>query len=403
MTFLRQTVSDLGYRAQKSVDGRLRISPQISLGDYKQHNDAAMGEFNTEQIGGGNFIYENSCVGGTELNVTSLNDAVIRQSYQWHNYFAGKPQKIELTASYFQPQTDVVKRMGYFSSTTTTPFDTSLDGMFFESSNGTIYCKVLRNGTEMFSLEQSAWENQSELVSFAPTNFNFYVIEFLYLGGAVVNFWVLTEYGLTKIATYQHVNVDVNTFVKSPNQPIRYEIRSTGGAGEFNHICSDVAVEGFSSVVGIESSHNNGPAYVSLPLAGTRYALIGIRQKADRRNVQLGITNGSFISGSNDDLLVELYYGGTTAGTETWTPSTFSNVETYNAADYVTEADRVHTGGRLIDSLYVVSSGNQTKGVQSSRRIGSYINGQREPAYVCVTPFSASASVSVSMNWNEFI
>lgn len=401
MTFIKESIAVLNYRGQLSPDGRQRISSQILAGDYKQHNDAAEGNFNTETINGGAFVYENSAVGGTELQVTTTNDAVIRQTYQWHNYFAGKPLKAEFTASYFQPQTDVIKRMGYFSSNTTTPFDSNKDGMYFESSGGTVHCKVLRNGTEVFSQAQGSWLNQNELGSYDPADFNFYVIDFLYLGGAVVNFWVLTEFGLTKIASYQHINVDQNTFVKSPNQPIRYEIRSTGGAGVFNHICSDVVVEGFDNNVGLVRSFNNGTTTVDVASTGVRYALLGVRQGANNRNTVLDFIDVDVLSTTPDNLLVELIYGGSTATPAIWNP--LSSVDVFDGNDLAAPADRVHTGGDIIMSAYVVGDGTLSKTVNSVRRIGSLIDGTREEAYVCITSLGANADVVVALNWTEFI
>lgn len=401
MTFIRK--ADFNYRNQLSVDGRTRISPQILIGDYKQHNDIAGGSYNTELIGTGAFVYENSGVGATELQVTTTSDAVVRQSYQWHNYFAGKPTKSELTASYFQPQTDVIKRMGYFSATTTTPFDANKDGMYFESSGGTIFCKVLRNGTEVFSLAQSSWLNQSELSAYDPTDFNFYMIEFLYLGGAIVNFWIETEFGLTKVASYQHINVDQNTFVKSPTQPIRYEIRSTGGAGVFNQICANVVVEGFDATIGIVNSHNNGSDTVSIPVAGTRYAMLGIRQAATSRNIVIDIRSVSILANSSDNLLVELYFGGTTATAPTFNPLAFSNIEGFDANTLATAPERIHSGGVKIASLYAAGGGTQDVQADASRRLGSYINGAVEEAYICATPLTTNANGSAAINWTEFI
>jgi len=403
MTLIRQTLSNLNFGNQLSPDGRTRISNQLLQGDYKQHNDIAGGSYNTETIGAGAFSYENSAVGATELQVSANLDACIRQTYQWHNYFAGKPTKVELTASYFQPQTDVIKRMGYFSSTTTTPFDANKDGIYFESSGGTISCKVDRNGTNVFSLAQTNWLNQPELGSFDPSAFNFYVIDFLYLGGAIVNFWVLTEYGLVKIASYQHINVDQNTFIKSPNQPVRYEIRSTGGAGVFNHICSDVVSEGFDQGVGTIKSFSNGGDTVSVNSVGVRYALLGVRHKALNRNVIFDFKSISILASSADDLLVEFYFGGTIVGTPVWNDITFSYAQGFNAGDIGTVADRVHSGGVLLSSRYIRGGNADNQILQTSRRLGSYINGTLEEAYICVTPLTSNANAAVSLDWTEFI
>jgi hypothetical protein len=402
MTFIRQTVSDLNYLNQKSADGRLRISNQISVGDYKQHLDNAGGLFNTEEIAGGLATYEGSVTGGTTLTTTaSAGDAAIRQSYQWHPYFAGKPLKIELTASRFDVEANVTKRMGYYSSSTVSPYTATLDGMYFENDGTTIRCKVTRAGTDVFDLAQSSWLNQDKTGSYDPTDFNFYVIDFLYLGGAVVNFWILTEYGLTLIATYQHINVDVNTFVKSPNQPVRYEIVSQGAAGTFNHICSDVAVEGAIARVGAERTFNTDSTATPTLTTGTRYAVLGIRQ-ADRR-VPIDIRALSILSGTADDLLVELYYGGTTVGTPTWSPIAFTNMTGFAGHTLGAAANLVHSGGVRIYSEYMRGEESLSPSLDNARRLGSFIDGNYEEAYLCVTGLTANATAVGAINWVEFL
>ena len=58
MSYFTEILARLGYRNQKSADGRLRISSQLSLGDYKQYLNNAGGQYNTELIGNGGATYE---------------------------------------------------------------------------------------------------------------------------------------------------------------------------------------------------------------------------------------------------------------------------------------------------------------------------------------------------------
>jgi len=402
MAYLAQT--DLGYKNQKASDGRLRIASQISLGDYKQYLNDAGGQFNTETIGTGSYTYEGALTGGTTLQVSTTSDVVIRQTYQWHNYFAGKPQKIELTASKFDTEANVTKRFGYFSSTTSTPFDNSKDGFYFENDGTEIKCVVSRAGTIVYSLSQSNWLNQSaHSATYDPADFNFYVIEFLYLGGAIVRFSLQTPSGLVKIAEYTHINVDVNTFVKSPNQPIRYEIRSTGGSGTFNHICSDVATEGLGEETGALRTYNTNTTGLTSMLANTRYALLGIRQATASRNIIFASRIISLVSASNDDLLIEIIFGGTTVGTPTWTAIPFTNAEGFKGSSLGAVANAIHSGGVSVYSGYVGNNEGSNELVMTTRRLGSYINGATEELYLCVTPVSVAATAYGAINWLEFI
>ena len=255
-------------------------------------------------------------------------------------------------------------------------------------------------------MESANWLNQNELTSYDAADFNFYVIDFLYLGGAIANFWVLTENGLTLIASYQHINVDQNTFIKSPNQPVRYEMRQTAaGTGLFNQICADVATEGQDSLIGISSSYNTDGNALSGLGTNNRYAVLGVRQALASRNISLKFQNLSILSITNDSLLVEVYFGGTTVGAATWAGSPFSNTETFTSATDIAgnNTNRIHSGGVLIASAYITGQSSIDSEIESIRRLGSYIDGTLEEFYLCVTPLSSNAGAYGSVNWIEFI
>lgn len=85
--------------------------------------------------------------------------------------------------------------------------------------------------------------------------------------------------------TVNYAGTATDTFILSPNQPIRYEIRSTTGTGSFRYICSQVSTEG-SAIT--ESGYNN--SVISLSTAGipantvatigTRYPLKSYKKKS---------------------------------------------------------------------------------------------------------------------------
>lgn len=390
---------DLGFKNQKSPDGRLRTNAQLLLGDYKQFTDLAPGLFDTEVIGGGSFTYEGDTVGGTTLNVTTTGDAVIRQSYQWHNYYAGKPQKIELTASNFQFEANVVKRFGYFSSNTSSPYDTDLDGFFFQNDGTEITANVYRSGTQVFS-------EIIQPTGFDPADFNFYAIDFLYLGGAIAQFSILKDGFLEEVATYLHSGVDNKTFVKSPNQPIRYEIRSSAGAGSFNHLCTSVASEGISQDAGAIRSYNtNGTTGELTGLSqNNRYALLGVRH-SDRQHI-IDFIDLSIISTTNDDLLIEVFFGGSTAGIPPWAAIPFTYAEGFRGRDIIdagSTSDAIHSGGVLIGSYYIQGNGQIAKGIESTRKLGIFLDGTSEEFYLCVTPLGNDADCYGSINWRELV
>jgi len=411
MTFIKET--SLNFRSQLNAAGRLRTSNQRSQNAYLQLNQKDTVRFDEETSGGGETsTYEGNGVGSVNMTVTTNNEFVIRQGKEWAYYYPGKPLKAELTASKFQSQTDITKRMGYFSSSTVSPFTSNLDGFLFESDGTDQYCCIYRNGTQLARVAKSNWLNQNELVNYNPEDFNFYVIEFLYLGGAVVNFWILTEFGLTLVYSYQHINVDQNVFLKSPNQPIRYEIRSgaASAAGEFNHICADVATEGDrNDEISISRSADIGSEPITGLLEDTRYALLGVRLKSASRNIVTDVYGLSVLAANADQLLVTIFAGGTLAANDSgvgFVDDSNSNLQILDgfavqAAGNV--ADLVHSGGIKLLSFVMQGDSDKDQILQNSRRLGSLIDGTTDEIYLTVTPITNNAQALAAINWKELI
>lgn len=404
MSNFNTTTVNTNYQNQRSPDGRTRISSQLSIGAYKQIIDNDAGNFDSYTNNAATITYEaGSLIGGTELKVNTAADIAIRQSYQWHNYFPGKPQKIELTFSRFDVESSITKRVGYFSSTPSAPYDSGLDGFFFQSddTNG-ITVNIYREGTLIYRLAQANWENQDKVGSLTFDNFTFTTIDFLYLGGAVANFWVEVPSGeLVKIASYTHIDVDPSTFVKSPNQPVRYEIRSAGGVGTLNQICGDVATEGQLSNTGSLRTYNTNSTGLSGMVTGTRYALLGVRKLDPRIIFDFKVL--SVLSTSNDDFLVEVIFGGATVGAAPWAAIPFTHAEGFKGANIGGAiAQKVHSGGVTIISYYLSQQASFTPNINTARKLGTYLDGTQEECYICVTPLSSNGAAYSSIAWLEF-
>lgn len=398
MTFIRNIITT---SLEANVAGRLRVSEQQSQIGYLQAFEKDVTRFDEETNGTATSVYEANGIGGVNMTVAANLDFVVRKGKEANYYYPGSPQKIELTSSNFHNQVNVIKRMGYYSSTTITPFSTILDGFAFESDGTEHYCRIYRAGTLVWELPSSSWNRQDLVSSWIPQGFGFYVIEFLYLGGAVADFKILLNGDLITVARYSHVGVDVNTFVKSPNQPIRYEIRSTGGVGEFNHICGDVASEGNDSGITISRAVNNGTALLTSLAEGTRYALVGLRLKSTLLLSVADVYGISVISATTDRLLIELFIGGTVVA-PVWADEPNTIMSFMNGAN-LTPANAVHSGGiRLLD-FYMTGNSAREQVLENSRRLGSLIDGTPEEVFLCVTPLGANASALASINWKEFI
>ena len=215
--------------------GRTRFSQITTLLDGKilGSDDADL----FENVGTGTATYANNKV---NLSVT-LGQYIIRQSKRFCPYFSGKSQLIETTNDNFQFETGVIKRIGYFSSNAVAPYDSDFDGFFFESNGVTneFRFKMYRFGTSTLDLDLT-----SEIGTYDLENFSVEASDFLWLGGALSRIFLKMGSAFELLNQFDYAGTAKDTFMLSPNQPIRYEVRSTTGSGSLRYICCQVATEG---------------------------------------------------------------------------------------------------------------------------------------------------------------
>jgi hypothetical protein len=262
--------------------GRTRISQITTLLDGKilGEDDASL----FQNIGTGTSAYANNKL---NLSVTS-GQYEVRQSKRFNPYFSGKSQLVECTFDNFQTEANTSKRVGYFSSNDTAPYDTDFDGFFIENDNGVFKLKAYRNGTQTIDVNFTAMDNYDAISSYDWANFTVIAFDFLWLGGAVLRFFVKTQSGFELIHTVNYSGTATDVFILSPNQPIRYEIRSTTGVGSLRYICSQVATEGSINEGGKTLSLYNASS-ITCNAVGTIYALKSVRKQEAFRDTAVQI------------------------------------------------------------------------------------------------------------------
>ena len=306
MTVLREITDMAG--PQLTIDGRRRVAQVITLGDYKSLHDYASLYFDEVLGGGASASTYSVSDGGYTMAVSANGQYIIRQTKQFHRYVSGNTQLVEITFDNLANAANVVKRVGYYNGGKTGSYNT-FDGFYLEA-DGTDYNLVTAKGGSLTSVGQSSWNQDSFDGSGASgitidfTKFQVFVIDFLYLGGAAVRFGFVLEGVVRWAHVYYHANSADGVFVESPQQPIRYEIRSTGGTSDFVAICSRVASEGESGErVGITHAVDMGTDTMT-GVGTTKAASIGIRLKEGRENMSVEPLSVSVLGLSNND-----YYG----------------------------------------------------------------------------------------------
>lgn len=276
------------------ASGRKRVSQINTLFDGKTLNEDNPNYWDNVGTGTGTFANNKY-----EMQVDA-GEYVIRQSVRYMPYFSGKSQLIEMTCDDFSAQNGVAKRLGYFSSGTTSSYTTNIDGFFLEASDGTYYLKAYRKGTLTHSVEFTMWDGYETLKNYNWNAFTVVAFDFLWLGGATLRMFVKTDDGFILAHTIIHAGSQSDLFILSPQQPVRYEIRSTTGTGSMFAICSQVATEGSTDEAGRPITHCN-TAFVTTNVVGTVYALLGVKIRSDRRDTAVRIFETEIVNSSGTD------------------------------------------------------------------------------------------------------
>ena len=326
---------------------------------------------------------------------------LIRRSYRYFPYFSGKSQQIELTFDGFQPETNVVKRVGYFSSNAVAPYDTSKDGVWIESAGGVVTLKVARAGTETLSVAQSAW-NRDTLSGHDWSFFNVCMIDYLWLGGAVLRLFVKTTDGFTLCHVFNYASTATDTFMQSPNHPVRYEIRSTTGTGSMRAICAQVATEGSTLEAGKQFSINTGSAAITLATIGTTYPVIGVRKRAGFRDNAVKVTDiAGCVSSNNDIILITLQLNPTLSAPLTYAAVTNGVFERAVGNGTIT----VTTPGTIISSSYLSQNNLLPTGILDDdylSTLGISIADVSDQIIVCATPITTTVGAFLSIDLRQY-
>lgn len=404
----------------KPIDafGRVRVSQINTLLDIKQLADKQV-LLVSEETSGGTSVHSTTN-SSTTMATTADAEFVVRQAFQRPPYFSGKSHQFFNSFSNFAPETNITKRVGYYSSTTSTPFNGTFDGIYLESASGVVTAKITKSGTDSLSVDQDSWNidgfgdagntlNPSG-VTIDWTKSQVFTCEFEWLGAGVVIFSLLIGGVPIPFHLYQHANAFVSTYMTCPNQPLRWEIRQSGaGSGDFEMICGSVGTEGSITRLGKNFSLNTGgdANHVNANTLSTKYALFGIRLKAAQVNARVDIGALEFFAQTDTSFLWELWWNPSVAGTFTYVNKTNSAVQIVLGSTADPSTNTV-TGGTLLDSGYILGlksggkkGGAGTAQIENNLHLGSAIDGTLDEIVLSVEPLVINADIFGSIGWNE--
>jgi len=373
--------------------GRLRTAAVTNLLDIKHVYDKNPLQVNEVTAGTATSIF-NQEYARVRMSTSSNNDLVIRQTKTHPIYQPGKSQLFEGSFSNFQLETNVIKRVGCFTSTTASTYNSVFDGFFLESNglSNTISFQIWRSGTTIFSSSTTTWDtNEFDPINLNWSNTQLMTVDYQWLGVGRLRFGLALSGQTFYFTEHNCSNNESLVYMSSPNQPIRYEIRQVGsGSGSFDMICSQTSTEGalngLYSTVGVIHSST-----ATLSTSGTKYPYIGYRLKQLYKGVTSQYSSLSILNTSNDNYLMTIEYNPTLSATPTWTDIPNSPFQ-YSLG---VGATRITSSGHIMSSLIgeAGTSALTTIKVDDNQiRVGSNVNGTLDEMWVCITPLGANAT-----------
>ena len=373
--------------------GRLRTAAVQNLLDIKHVYDKNPLQVNEVTAGTATSVF-NQEYARVRMSTSANNDLVIRQTKTHPIYQPGKSQLFEGSFSNFQLETNVIKRVGCFTSTSASTYNSVFDGFFLESNgvSNTISFQIWRSGTTIFTAASTcSVTNEFDAADHVWSNTQLITVDYQWLGVGRMRFGIALSGQTIYFTDHNCSNNESLVYMSSPNQPIRYEIRQVGaGSGSFDMICSQVSTEGalngLYSTVGVTHSST-----ATLSTEGTKYPYIGYRLKQSYKSVTSQYSSLSILNTSNDNYLVTIEYNPTLSATPTWTDIPNSPFQ-YSLG---TGATTVTSPGHIMSSLIgeAGTSALTTIKVDDNQiRVGSNINGTLDEMWVCITPLGANAT-----------
>jgi hypothetical protein len=279
--------------------GRLRISEQFTLGDYK-HTYGIDPNFRDKLINGGTVTHSSNQAAARLTTTNDPSSKAIHQTKFYHNYMPGKSQLIKSTINFYAATPNVTKRTGYFDD---------LNGIYFEQTGTGELAFVIRTNTsgspsDARRVTQSQWNQNTCNTLIAGTSTDgtnlgmtgswdlditktqIFFVDFQWLGVGRVRCGFVHN-GETIVAhEFYNSNFLPVVYMSNPNLPIRCEILNTGATtgAYFDQICSTVVSEGGYIESGIDWFADSGVTGKAITLLNNTYPIMAIRLKNSFRS-----------------------------------------------------------------------------------------------------------------------
>lgn len=237
------TIAGLAYDAA----GRLSVAQPTVIFDSMSAYDTSPLGWQALTSGAGNTIAHSAAWRAVDLTLGGTNAGYcVSQTYEYIPYQPWRAQEIVMTGVMGAAVAGVTKRIGAFDAT---------NGVFFEQDSSGNLAVVRRTSTSGSIVNnrtlQSAW-NGDTVASLDVTKSQIFVIRFVYLGQAIVEYGLYLSGELVIVHREYLTNVLIGSYMQYATLPLRYEISSNSAASAtMRRICTAVnSSGGFSQVPG---------------------------------------------------------------------------------------------------------------------------------------------------------
>jgi hypothetical protein len=390
--------------ASMDAFGRMRVSNPFTLfdGNQRYRDD----EFKWDQVDTGAatsvFLPNESTM---LMTVVGNGDSAVRQTKQVFSYQPGKSLLTMMTFAMNTPTAGLRQRVGYFGAQ---------NGVYFEVDGVDINLVIRKytSGTVDDTTEKiprSQWNGdkmdglggQSNIsgVTLDVTKAQIFWcdVEWLGVGSVRCGFVINGQFIVCHI--FHHANILDRVYMTTASLPVRYELTSTGAAGNMRAICSTVISEGGYS--NRSQSRAIGTSLTGKNLSQTEYRpLVCIRLKS--ANID------SIVVPTKFDLygLQLAAFGYRVILNPTLTDANWTSTGTNSSVEYDLSATAL-TGGTVIDQGIFVGSNKggaasiSSSDVDFSNQLGRTIAGVSDIWCLAAIATTNNDDAVASVSWQE--
>lgn len=400
--------NEIQYSDSSNLDafGRLRTSNVTSLLEYKHTYDKLPLVIDEITAGTATSVFDSSN-SQVVMSVSANNSYVIRQGKSRGIYQPGKGQLVEHSFGNFQLETNIIKRVGYYNTTTSAPYDSVIDGYFLESNGvtNTISFQLWHNGSNVLSATTSSWltdDYDVSLIDWSKTQLMH--TDFQWLGVGRLRFSLIIDGVVKNFVNNSGTNNLSTVYMKAPNQPIRYEIRQNGAGtgGTFNMICAQVSLEGTINNLQ-KSSSINAFTIQSKPTLNVKYPIVGYRINSGYGGTNITLSDIQILNVTNPskaDFYLTIELNPTLSSSYS-----FTNIANTPIDYALSTGQTITSSGHIIAAFMGSGSGIQVDKFQFQDNMlkpGININGTRDEVWLCVIGSTNNQDYRASLNLSYF-